>query len=476
MKPSAKLACFLGSFFLVGITPSLALAEDAAVAAETPPPPPKDRGDKKWIYRWAPERNTVDIGIFAGLFFPAPDLELFKVDPNRPNQGHREFDTVLGDVGGRLAYFPSRFFGIEAEGAIMPTHIEDDGDRQEVLIWAARGHLVAQVGLWSVTPFVLAGATALGVRSRQSAVGNDVDASFHFGGGLKFFLNRWSSLRLEVRDTLSAAAGVEQGVTHNAELLLGVTFTLGRKQPPPVVDSDGDGILDPDDKCPTEAGVPEYDGCPIPDKDGDGVLDPDDACVDEPGVPEYDGCPIPDTDDDGILDPDDECVEVPGVPEFKGCPIPDTDGDGILDPDDKCPQEPETKNNIEDEDGCPDEIPAEVAKYNGVILGIYFDLGKDTISPKSRPALDEAVNILRKYPALRIEISGHTDDQGNDAYNQDLSQRRANSVKQYLTGMGGIDEGRVEVRGAGETEPIATNRTKAGRAQNRRIEFKLLQD
>lgn len=476
MNSSNKLAFLLGSLALVSLLPGSARAQDTTTATTTAQKPPKDRADKKWIYRWAPEPLTAEIGIYGGIMLPSPKLELFRPRRDRPEQGHREFKRVLPDVGARVGFYPSRFFGMEVEGGFMPTTLDVDDRSMEAVLWTARGHLVAQVGLWSITPFVLAGASAFGVTSSSAAVGDDVDAAFHFGGGVKFYLNRWVSLRVEARDTISAAVGVQEGVSHNVEVLGGIMFTLGRKKsPPPIPDTDGDGILDPDDKCPTTPGVAAYQGCPIPDTDGDGILDPDDACVDEPGVPEYDGCPIPDSDGDGVLDPDDECVDTPGVKEYKGCPIPDTDGDGFLDPDDQCPEEPETRNGFQDADGCPDEIPQEVTKFTGVIEGIFFDLNQATIRSQSRPKLDAAVDILKRYPDLRLEISGHTDDQGNDDYNMDLSLRRADAVKKYMTDAG-IESDRIRTRGAGETEPIGTNRTKAGRAQNRRIEFKLLQD
>jgi OOP family OmpA-OmpF porin len=163
---------------------------------------------------------------------------------------------------------------------------------------------------------------------------------------------------------------------------------------------------------------------------------------------------------------------VPGVPEYEGCPIPDTDGDGILDPDDACPKEPETVNGFEDEDGCPDQAP-DTDTFTGVIEGIFFDVDQATIRSTAAPKLDAAIETLKKHPSLKIEISGHTDSKGNDAYNVDLSQRRADAVKQYMVERG-IDASRIETRGAGENEPIASNATRPGRAQNRRIEFKLL--
>ncbi|MEM9452905.1 MAG: OmpA family protein [Myxococcota bacterium] len=430
----------------------------------------KERGDQKWIRRWAPERNTGEIGVFGGVIFPHPRLELFEPSFDRPDQGFVPLRRVSPEVGARVGYYPLRILGVEAEGAVMPTTTTTD---ERALVWGLRGQLVAQLPFWSVTPFALAGVSGLGVSSERDAVGNDVDLGFHYGVGVKVFLNRIVGLRLDLRDNLTARRGVGESVIHSPEVLLGLTITLGRPRSEPTLppDTDGDGIFDPDDQCVDEPGVAEYDGCPIPDTDGDGILDPDDKCVDEPGVAAYDGCPIPDTDGDGVLDPDDACVNEPGVAEFRGCP--DTDGDGIADPDDQCVRTPETTNGYKDADGCPDEVPKEIKTFTGVIKGIFFDTGKATIKAKSKPRLDKAVKVLTDYPDIRIEIIGHTDDRGDDGFNLRLSRDRAEAVKTYFIDEG-IDGARIETRGAGESEPIADNRSKKGRAKNRRIEFELL--
>jgi len=185
-----------------------------------------------------------------------------------------------------------------------------------------------------------------------------------------------------------------------------------------------------------------------------------------------DGCPVLDSDRDGLLDPDDRCPDDAGV-EPDGCPIPDLDGDGIVDPQDACIDKPETRNGYEDDNGCPDEIPAELAHMTGTIRGIYFELDEDRLRPASRPVLDRAVRILGKYSCIRIEISGHLDGTGGEMYCRDLSARRAAAVKQYLVEHG-IDPARLESRGAGPDEPVDTNKTARGRARNRRIEFTIL--
>ena len=216
---------------------------------------------------------------------------------------------------------------------------------------------------------------------------------------------------------------------------------------PVVIDTDKDGIPDATDPCPLEA--------------EDGLL-PNAA----------DGCPNKDADGDGILVPEDKCPTEKGVAP-DGCPVLDKDGDGIPDNVDKCPDQPETKNGFEDADGCPDELPKAVAKFAGVIKGIEFDFGKATIRPTSNKLLDEAVKVLTEYKDLHVLISGHTDDVGDHQSNMDLSEARANSVKAYMVSKG-IDTARVETHGAGPDSPIADNKTANGRQQNRRIEFKLV--
>jgi len=154
-------------------------------------------------------------------------------------------------------------------------------------------------------------------------------------------------------------------------------------------------------------------------------------------------------------------------------PTFDRDGDGVVDSQDKCPAQAETKNGFQDSDGCPDQLPAQVAKFVGVIQGIEFDAGRSSLRPESAPTLDAVAQLLAKYSELRIRISVHTDNQGNIADNRALSGRRANAVRDYLIDRG-IGAGRVEARGAGQEEPIASNSDEAGRAANRRVELSLI--
>ena len=178
-----------------------------------------------------------------------------------------------------------------------------------------------------------------------------------------------------------------------------------------------------------------------------------------------------DGDKDGVPDDFDKCPTEGGT--INGCPDRDIDRDGVNVPADKCPDKPETRNSFDDEDGCPDEVPEKVRKFTGIIKGIEFDTGKDTIRPVSEPVLENALIVLVEYPRTRIEISGHSDDVGKREDNVELSKKRAESVKNWFVAKG-VDEKRIETRGVGPDEPISDNKTAAGKQKNRRIEFKLV--
>ena len=258
----------------------------------------------------------------------------------------------------------------------------------------------------------------------------------------------------------------------------------------PDPDNDRDGIPDVDDKCPNipedKDGYQDEDGCPEGDKndrDGDGILDNVDKCPDDPedfdGFQDEDGCPDPDNDQDGILDVDDLCPNDPedkdGFEDEDGCPDPDNDKDRILDKDDKCPNEPETYNGYQDEDGCPDRGRVIVTDTSIEILDIvYFEYDKAIIKKISYPILDAVAATMQGNPSINlIEVQGHTDERGDDAYNLDLSDRRAKAVKQYLMDKG-VDEKRLTSQGYGETQPLDRNHNEAAWAKNRRVAFLIL--
>jgi large repetitive protein len=224
------------------------------------------------------------------------------------------------------------------------------------------------------------------------------------------------------------------------------------------------------------------------DRDDDGIKDVDDKCPDVPedkdNWEDEDGCPDPDNDNDGILDGQDQCPEVPeDIDRWQdqdGCPEDDNDGDGILDEADDCPNDPEVKNGFEDEDGCPDEDGKKklvVVKRERIEINdkIFFAYDSDRILPRSYELLDNVAAVINEHTEIpAIFIEGHTDSDGRDDYNLDLSDRRAKSVRSYLLDKGVKDE-RLKAQGFGEQRPIADNATEDGKAQNRRVEFRIVE-
>ncbi len=236
--------------------------------------------------------------------------------------------------------------------------------------------------------------------------------------------------------------------------------------PPPPADSDNDGINDNEDKCPNEPGIAKYNGCPIPDTDKDGINDEEDKCPEVPGIARFNGCPIPDTDKDGVNDEEDKCPDTPGLSRYQGCPIPDRDNDGVNDEEDRCPDLAGPAEN----GGCP---MLEASKFNAA--NVQFVTGSSTLTSVARKELDKAARILNEqYPQLKVEIAGHTDNTGKAEMNQTLSEKRAASVKAYLIKKG-VAEDRLSTVGLGQDQPVADNATAAGRARNRRVEFKVSQ-
>ncbi|MCZ6594823.1 MAG: OmpA family protein [Bacteroidetes bacterium] len=299
---------------------------------------------------------------------------------------------------------------------------------------------------------------------------------------LRFWLG--NNVALNLQSTYKHAFEDAYGVIH-FQHSAGIVFKFGGK------DTDGDGIYDIEDECPETPGLPEFNGCPdsdgdgiedrkdacpntpglaefngCPDTDGDGIPDPDDACPTIPGLAEFNGCP--DTDGDGIPDPDDACPTVPGPAENNGCPWPDRDGDGVPDKDDLCPDVPGTVAN----QGCP-EITIEVRNaLSAYAKTILFDTNKTTLKEGSLEVLNNAAAILKQYPISNFYIDGHTDSVGREDSNQTLSEGRAGAVVDYLVSQG-VASDRLESRGFGESRPIASNNTRAGRSTNRRVEINL---
>jgi OOP family OmpA-OmpF porin len=245
-------------------------------------------------------------------------------------------------------------------------------------------------------------------------------------------------------------------------------------------DRDGDGIMDTFDSCPdqreTYNGFEDIDGCPDdPDTDHDGIGDSKDACPllpeDKDGYLDEDGCPDLDNDADGIPDAQDKCPNDPedpdGFQDEDGCPDDDNDNDTVKDVDDQCPNTPGQPNAARP--GCPSLVVV-TAREIRITQQIQFDFNKATIKPVSFPILDAVYDVLAANPKITIEVQGHTDNVGQAAYNQKLSQQRADSVKAYLAKKG-IPDGRLVSKGYGMAQPLVPNNSESNKALNRRVQF-----
>ncbi|MEI6189316.1 MAG: OmpA family protein [Chitinophagia bacterium] len=312
---------------------------------------------------------------------------------------------------------------------------------------------------YAVVPYVTAG---VGVGNFMS----NYMAYAPFGVGLQIkanhgsFININSTYRLEMSHI--STPHLNHAISYSFPLKLKDKKPVVLPPPPPPADTDNDGVIDENDKCPTVAGLARYNGCPIPDTDKDGINDEQDKCPTVAGLAKYNGCPIPDTDKDGINDEQDKCPTVPGLARYNGCPIPDTDKDGVNDEIDACP----TEAGISANHGCPDVQPI----LTQAAANLKFATGKYNLSKKQLAGLSTVVAALNKYPNVNIAIGGHTDNTGAEKLNTKLSINRAKVVAKYLV-KNGINSNRITTGGYAFAQPIADNKTKVGRAQNRRSEL-----
>lgn len=300
--------------------------------------------------------------------------------------------------------------------------------------------------------------------------------------GINFWIKESLALTLDT----SYKAALEDGDNDFFQHRLGIKLAFGGQ------DSDGDGVYDKKDECPDTPGLEEFNGCP--DTDSDGIKDDSDKCPNTPGLAKFDGCPdadsdgiidsedacpntagvaslggCPDADDDGVKDGDDTCPNESGPSANNGCPWPDTDGDGVLDKDDECPNiKGETGNK-----GCPVLTESVKESLKDYAKKIQFNTGNTTITDEATSILENLADIMGDFPNTKFVVEGHTDSVGAADKNKKLSEERAKAVKDYLISIG-VDASRLTSAGYGEEKPLAKNNTKSGRAQNRRVEIKLV--
>jgi outer membrane protein OmpA-like peptidoglycan-associated protein len=301
-----------------------------------------------------------------------------------------------------------------------------------------------------------------GRRVQRQEVPMEIDA------GLRFFLGSGM--------TLDVGAGTRMVRGYGAPVARAfATFRY--------VHEGGSCTLGPEDRD----GFQDGDFCADPDNDADGIDDERDECrndaEDEDGFLDADGCPDTDNDADGLADAADRCpLETEDTDAFEdedGCPEPDNDQDGLADGLDRCPMQPEDLDAFEDEDGCPEPGPdtnAVVMIDTRILISerVFFEYDSAEMRSVNAPLLDQvAASFLRLPEDRRLRIEGYSDAEGDDAYNFDLSYRRARNVLEYLVARG-IPRERLVYVGYGEQRPIAPNDAPEGRAINRRVEFTVL--
>lgn len=364
-----------------------------------------------------------------------------------PAVGYQTFDddrnldeAFTAIIGGEYVLTPK--FGAEVTYMMSSPDIDDGNDDVDLDQYRLGAlYYLPESGQWK--PFLGAGLTHAEFDFDSS---EHEETQLHLGGGARYSFSKDWSGRLEAR-----AINSLDEEDWDALVSIGISYAFGGQEPKkavyqepaPVVvaapvekDSDGDGVMDSKDQCPTTPKGVQVDskGCAL-DSDGDGVADYKDKC---PGTPR------------GV------------AVSQNGCPL-DSDGDGVLDYQDKCPNSPQGAKV--DASGC--ELV--VMKTESINLAVNFANNSDVVPQSSYREIQRVADFMNRYPKTTVVIEGHTDDRGNADYNKRLSQRRADSVMQVLTSEFGVDASRAKAVGYGEEQPVADNNTAEGRQKNRRV-------
>ena len=418
----------------------------------------------------------------VGRYFyvsPMGGFTIFDSDFNWPGD-HPLADKLT--VGGRFGYQRGPLWALELAGEMTPT-VEDVEGGKSISFLNSTARLV--LSPWATPvggPYFFIGGGA-GRLSTDLTADSTSDAAhinqglLEAGGGVRLWLTDAIGVRLEAREANWLRR--ETGDAPSANYLTlsgGLTFTVGAKGR----DTDGDAVSDRRDKCPdTPRGATvDAKGCPI-DTDGDAVFEGLDQCADTPKGATVDakGCPI-DTDGDGVLDGLDQCADTPKgcAVDAKGC-TSDADGDSVCDGIDRCADTPAGLKV--DEKGCVIELierETELMDTGRIRLqNIQFDTGKAILKPESFQTLAVVGTLLTQWPQLKIEVAGHTDNVGGAASNRSLSLLRAKSVLSYMNSKyAALDSTRFTVKGYGKARPLVPNISDENKAQNRRVEFTVL--
>jgi len=461
--------------------------------------------------------------------------------------GQPDIDPISLSLGGAL------MVNAAVMGARRADNVTDDQFRGRVYAnasgrggpvrWSLTAGANLRLNQISIAP-VMSGSTIVGNEFFANAALAFVVANDSFTIGPEVFMSstldrafEWRQVNLEVllgmhylvANAVLIGIGGGPGLTQGAGTpqfrgLFQLAYAPEtRPAPPPPPDTDMDGVLDPDDLCPTvpmgDHPDPARRGCPLADRDHDTILDPQDICPDEPrgehpdpertGCPDGDedhdtvlnhddlcrtephgehpdperrGCPDGDDDHDGVLNHSDQCRTEPAGqhpdPNRAGCPLPDRDHDTVVDPEDHCPDQPGAPNPDPNLNGCPGLVRVADGMLQ-INTPVFFATNRDVILPRSFPVLTAVANALRASPQIRrVSIEGHTDDIGDDNANMELSRRRAQSVLTWLSSHN-VEPSRLESHGFGETRPqrpiagLTGRPRRLARATNRRVEFRI---
>jgi outer membrane protein OmpA-like peptidoglycan-associated protein len=464
---------------------------------------------------WGENADPFQLGVGGYIFFPSGDRDQYTGQGGV--RGAPAQVLLGGQIGNGVGFGYSASAGFE---------IRPDGPH--AVTYGAGAALLVEHGVFQIGP-ELHGTTAVGgggVYGLSSTPVVPIEAGT--------YVELLGSAKLRVIEGLTFGAGAGPGLTptvgtptFRALAMIGWTPLPGAapdedgdKATAAAADKDDDGIPDGIDACPEVAGEPSpdpaKDGCPPGDKDRDGIADVDDACPNTAGLPNAEvtknGCP-PDTDNDGQHDLVDACADDPGEtsddPKLNGCPR-DSDGDSITDRQDSCPSDPGAPHDEPSKNGCPEDpdgdgiryaddacprdkgSPSADPKLNGcnstrvtgseieigvpIEFTVYGDSLAESVTPRSEKVLREVADAIKNRPEItRVEVQGHTDDSGEEQFNLDLSQRRAETVRKWLVDKGGVSADRLVAKGYGFSRPRSDNRMRKGRQENRRVQFVILE-
>lgn len=322
----------------------------------------------------------------------------------------RDLDSgPVGSLG--LGYRFTEQLGLEGRLSGFEADADAPADDEDGLAYQLDGlyHLNPK-GKWQ--PFFVAG---LGQLELDSPTGDDDEFTLNFGAGVKRYLQDNWFLRGDARIYESL-----DNSNRDAALLVSVGRAFGLQASAPVAakDSDRDGVIDSQDACPNT---------------------PYGEAVDAQGCPVKQPEPAPE-------------------------PPKDSDGDGVIDGLDACPDT--ASDLVVDAQGCPKLVDKTVT----IRLNVQFDTDQAIVKPDYFSEIERVAEFMRTYPNTQVVIEGHTDSRGAESYNRTLSQQRADAVQRVLVETFAIDAQRVDAKGYGEAQPIASNETAEGRRQNRRVD------